>query len=212
VTTVLLADDQEMVRTGFRLILSAEDGIEVVGEAGTGVDAVTKARGLHPDVVLMDIRMPQLDGLEATRQLMADVRPPRIVVVTTFDLDEYVYGALRAGACGFLLKDAGPRLLVEAVRAAANGDALVSPSITVRLLEHLASRPAERAALPDPLSPRELDVVRAVARGRTNAEIAAELFVSLSTVKSHLANVQSKLDARNRVEIAAWAWETGHVR
>jgi DNA-binding NarL/FixJ family response regulator len=209
---VLLADDQEMVRTGFRLILSAETGMEVVGEAGTGVDAVGLARQLRPDVVLMDIRMPELDGLEATRLLMADAEPPRIVVVTTFDLDEYVYGALRAGACGFLLKDAGPRLLVEAVRAAANGDALVSPSITVRLLEHLAARPAARSALPDPLSPRELDVVRAVARGRTNAEIAAELFVSLSTVKTHLTNIQAKLTARNRVEIAAWAWENGLVR
>ncbi|TQM15709.1 response regulator [Pseudonocardia kunmingensis] len=210
---VLLADDQEMVRTGFRLILSAEGDVEVVGEAGTGVDAVTLARELRPDVVLMDIRMPQLDGLEATRALAADPEPPRIVVVTTFDLDEYVYGALRAGACGFLLKDAGPRLLVEAVRAAAAGDALVSPSVTVRLLEHLAAGPAARApALPDPLSPRELEVVRAVARGRTNAEIAAELFVSLSTVKTHLTNVQAKLSARNRVEIAAWAWEHGHVR
>jgi DNA-binding NarL/FixJ family response regulator len=211
VIRVLLADDQEMVRTGFRLILSAEDDVEVVGEAGTGVDAVARARTLRPDVVLMDIRMPELDGLEATRVLMADREPPRIVVVTTFDLDEYVYGALRVGACGFLLKDAGPRLLVEAVRAAAAGDALVSPSVTVRLLKHLAARPATRAALPDPLSPRELDVVRAVARGRTNAEIAAELFVSLSTVKTHLTNVQAKLSARNRVEIAAWAWEHGHV-
>jgi DNA-binding NarL/FixJ family response regulator len=210
---VLLADDQEMVRTGFRLILSAEPGVEVVGEAGNGVDAVTRARDLRPDVVLMDIRMPQLDGLEATRRLCADPEPPRIVVVTTFDLDEYVYGALRAGACGFLLKDAGPRLLVEAVRAAAAGDALVSPSVTVRLLEHLAARPAARTPqLPDPLSPRELEVVRAVARGRTNAEIAAELFVSLSTVKTHLTNIQTKLSARNRVEIAAWAWEHGQVR
>jgi DNA-binding NarL/FixJ family response regulator len=210
---VLLADDQEMVRTGFRLILSAEPGLEVVGEAGTGVDAVARARELRPDVVLMDIRMPQLDGLEATRALAADPEPPRIVVVTTFDLDEYVYGALRAGACGFLLKDAGPRLLVEAVRAAAAGDALVSPSVTVRLLEHIAARPVARTpVLPDPLSPRELEVVRAVARGRTNAEIAAELFVSLSTVKTHLTNIQSKLSARNRVEIAAWAWEHGQVR
>ncbi|MGI5126150.1 response regulator [Pseudonocardia sp. CA-107938] len=210
-TTVLLADDQEMVRTGFRLILSAESDLEVVGEAGTGVDAVSKARALKPDVVLMDIRMPELDGLAATRALMGDPSPPRIVVVTTFDLDEYVYGALRAGACGFLLKDAGPRLLVEAVRAAANGDALVSPSITVRLLEHLAT-PRSAPALPEPLSPRELEVVQAVARGRTNAEIAAELFVSLSTVKTHLTNVQAKLSARNRVEIAAWAWEHGIVR
>jgi DNA-binding NarL/FixJ family response regulator len=210
-TTVLLADDQEMVRTGFRLILSAESDLDVVGEAGTGADAVTKARALKPDVVLMDIRMPELDGLAATRALMGDPTPPRIVVVTTFDLDEYVYGALRAGACGFLLKDAGPRLLVEAVRAAANGDALVSPSITVRLLEHLAT-PKSAPALPEPLSPRELEVVQAVARGRTNAEIAAELFVSLSTVKTHLTNVQSKLSARNRVEIAAWAWEHGIVR
>ena len=210
---VLLADDQEMVRTGFRLILSAEPGVEVVGEAGNGVDAVTRARELRPDVVLMDIRMPQLDGLEATRVLTAAPEPPRIVVVTTFDLDEYVYGALRAGACGFLLKDAGPRLLVEAVRAAAAGDALVSPSVTVRLLEHLAASPVARTPqLLDPLSPRELDVVRAVARGRTNAEIAAELFVSLSTVKTHLTNIQAKLSARNRVEIAAWAWEHGQVR
>lgn len=208
---VLLADDQEMVRTGFRLILSAEDGIEVVGEAGNGVDAVARARALQPDVVLMDIRMPELDGLEATRQLTADAAPPRIVVVTTFDLDEYVYGALRAGACGFLLKDAGPRLLVEAVRAAAAGEALVSPAVTVRLLEHF-SEPTRPASVDGVLSPRELDVVRSVARGRTNAEIAAELFVSLSTVKTHLTNVQHKLDARNRTEIAVWAWEHGQVR
>ena len=204
---VVLADDQEMVRTGFRLILSAEDGIEVLGEAGTGDDAVALARALRPDVVLMDIRMPGTDGIEATRTLAADPSPPRIVVVTTFDLDEYVYGALRSGACGFLLKDAGPRLLVEAVRAAAAGDALVSPSITVRLLERLTEPEPARAMDPVGLSARELEVVRAVARGRTNHEIAGDLFVSLSTVKTHLGNIGSKLDARNRVEIAAWAWE-----
>ncbi|WP_224401313.1 MULTISPECIES: response regulator [Pseudonocardia] len=204
---VLLADDQEMVRTGFGLILSAEDGIEVVGEAATGTDAVAMARELRPDVVLMDVRMPGMDGITATRALSADPFPPRIVVVTTFDLDEYVYGALRSGACGFLLKTAGPRLLVEAVRAAAAGDALVSPSVTVRLLERLTEPEPARAEVRATLSPRELEVVKAVARGRTNSEIAGDLFVSLSTVKTHIANIGSKLDARNRVEIAAWAWE-----
>ena len=208
--TVALADDQEMVRTGFRLILGNEPDIEVVAEAGTGADVVARSRELRPDVVLMDIRMPELDGLEATRVLMADPEPPRIVMVTTFDHDEYVYAALRSGACGFLLKDAGPRLLVEAVRAAAAGDALVSPSITVRLLEQL-TEPRRESGRADALSVRERDVVRAVARGRTNNEIASELFVSLSTVKTHLTNIHTKLDARNRVEVAAWAWENGLV-
>ncbi|MBP2365470.1 response regulator [Pseudonocardia parietis] len=205
--SVVLADDQEMVRTGFRLILSAEEGIEVLGEAGTGEEAVARSRELRPDVVLMDIRMPGMDGIEATRTLAAGPAPPRIVVVTTFDLDEYVYGALRSGACGFLLKDAGPRLLVEAVRAAAAGDAMVSPSVTVRLLERLTAPEPPRPAAREALSPRELEVVRAVARGRTNQEISGDLFVSLSTVKTHIGNIGSKLDARNRVEIAAWAWE-----
>ncbi|MGH3785410.1 MAG: response regulator [Pseudonocardiaceae bacterium] len=208
--SVLLADDQEMVRTGFRHILSAEPDITVVGEAATGVEAVRLARELRPDVVLMDIRMPELDGLEATRQLAGPraTDPLRVVVVTTFDLDEYVYGALRGGACGFLLKDAGPRLLIEAVRAAAAGDALVSPSVTVRLLQRM-TRSVSSRKLVDQLSARELEVVRAVAGGRTNAEIAAELFVSLSTVKSHVASAAHKLNARNRVEIAAWVWEAG---
>ncbi|TCK20085.1 response regulator [Pseudonocardia endophytica] len=208
--TVALADDQEMVRTGFRLILGNEPDIEVVAESGTGTDVVARSRELRPDVVLMDIRMPGMDGLKATRALMAAPEPPRVVMVTTFDHDEYVYDALRSGACGFLLKDAGPRLLVEAVRAAAAGDALVSPSITVRLLERLTS-PRRVAPGADPLSAREREVVRAVARGRTNGEIAAELFVSLSTVKTHLTNIHTKLDARNRVEVAAWAWENGLV-
>jgi DNA-binding NarL/FixJ family response regulator len=208
---VLIADDQEMVRTGFRMIVDSQPDMEVVGEAADGAEAVAAARRLRPDVCLFDIRMPKMDGLEATRLVagpeVAD--PPRVVIVTTFDMDEYVYGALRGGAVGFLLKDSGPALLVEAVRAAANGEALVSPSITVRLLEHLARPPAAPAPPREQLTERELDVVRLVARGRTNEEIAGELFVSLSTVKTHLGSVQRKLGARNRVEVAAWAWESG---
>ncbi|MFI6805140.1 response regulator [Streptomyces luteogriseus] len=223
---VLIADDQDMVRTGFRFFLDAQPDITVVAEARDGEEAVALARRERPDVCLLDIRMPKLDGLEATRLLagpqVAD--PLRVVVVTTFDLDEYVYGALRGGACGFLLKDSGPTLLAEAVRAAAAGDSLVSPSVTVRLLKHLtAATPAETtprpappapyaAPLREPLTERELDVVRLVALGRTNAEIAAELYVSLSTVKTHLSSVQLKLAARNRVEIAAWAWQHGYAR
>lgn len=210
---VLIADDQAMIRGGLRLILEDEPGIEVVAEASDGVEAIEAARRLRPDVCLVDIRMPRLDGIEVTRALagpgVAD--PLRVVVVTTFDLDEYVYGALRGGAVGFVLKGAGPRLLVEAVRAAVAGEALVSPSVTIRLLRHLAeSAPPSPSA--SPLSDRELEVVRAVARGRTNQEVAAELFISLSTVKGHMASVQAKLGLRNRVEIVAWAWENGVVK
>ena len=205
---VLIADDQAMIRSGLRLILEDQPDIRVIAEASDGVDAIEKARRLRPDVCLVGIRMPRLDGIEVTRALAGpEVRQPiRVIVVTTFDLDEYVYGALRGGAAGFILKDAGPTLLVEAVRAAHNGDALVSPSITVRLLQHLTATSPSRPT-PLPLTDREIEVVRAVARGRTNQEIAAELFISLSTVKSHLSTVQTKLSLRNRVEIAAWAWE-----
>ncbi len=209
---VLIADDQELVRTGFRMILDAQPDIEVVATVADGAAAVAEARRLRPDVCLLDIRMPKLDGIEVTRLLAGPGVPDplRVVIVTTFDLDDYVYGALRAGACGFLLKDSGPALLIEAVRAAAAGDALVSPSVTVRLLAHLA-RPRQPVSPPESLTDRELDVVRLVARGRTNQEVAAELFVSLSTVKTHMASVQTKLGLRNRVEVAAWAWESGVV-
>jgi DNA-binding NarL/FixJ family response regulator len=210
---VLIADDQEMVRTGFRMILDAQDDIEVVADVADGISAVGKARELRPDVCLLDIRMPGLDGLEVTRQLAGpDVTDPlKVVVVTTFDLDEYVHAALRNGASGFLLKDAGPALLIEAVRAAERGDALVSPQVTVRLLKHFDGGSVKRNVAPpnEPLTARELDVVKAAARGLTNTEIGTELFLSLSTVKTHLASVQGKINARNRVEIAAWAWQSG---
>jgi DNA-binding NarL/FixJ family response regulator len=215
VIRVLIADDQEMVRMGFRMILDSHDDIEVVADVADGVSAVSKARELRPDVCLLDIRMPGLDGLEVTRQLAGpDVTDPlKVVVVTTFDLDEYVHTALRNGASGFLLKDAGPALLIEAVRAADRGDALVSPQITVRLLKHFDGSSVKPRAKPpsEPLTARELDVVKAVASGLTNTEIGAELFMSLSTVKTHLASVQGKIGARNRVETAAWAWRSGVV-
>ena len=206
---VLIADDQAMIRGGLKLILEDQPDITVIAEASDGVDAIAQARRLRPDVCLVDIRMPRLDGIEVTRALAGPgvPNPMRVIVVTTFDLDEYVYGALRGGAAGFILKDAGPALLVEAVRAAHNGDALVSPSITVRLLRHLTTPVREPDKSLPALSEREIEVVREIARGRTNLEIGAELFISLSTVKSHVSTIQTKLGLRNRTEIAVWAWE-----
>jgi DNA-binding NarL/FixJ family response regulator len=214
--TVVVADDQAIVRTGLTMILNAQPDIEVVGEAGDGREAVELARRLRPDVCLFDIRMPGIDGIEATRRLagptVAD--PMAVVVITTFDLDEYVYAALRAGARGFLLKDAGPALLSQAVHAAANGDALIAPSVTTRLLRAFADTgPSAAPAQPiEPLTDREEQVLALLAVGRTNSEIAEELFISLSTVKTHIASLMAKLGARNRVEVAMWAYETKRVR
>jgi len=214
---VVIADDQHLIRAGLTTILNAQPDIDVVGEAANGRDAVTLARQLRPDVCIFDIRMPEMDGIEATRRLAGpDVNDPiAVVIITTFDLDEYVHGALKAGARGFLLKDAGPALLVQAVHAAANGDALIAPSVTVRLLAKFAeSRTTSSHPIQpiEPLTGREEEVLLTVARGRTNVEIAAEFHISLSTAKTHVASLMSKLGARNRVEIAMWAYETGRVR
>lgn len=211
---VLIADDQPIVRSGLTMLLDAQPDIEVVGAAADGREAVRLARQLRPDVGLFDVRMPVMDGIEATRQLAGpDVENPLpIVVITTFDLDEYVHGALKAGARGFLLKDAGPDLLTQAIHAAAEGDALIAPSVTVRLLSTFATSGAGAARQPlEPLTAREEEVLVTVARGRTNDEIASELFITTSTVKAHLASLMRKLGARNRVEVAMWAHETGRV-
>ncbi len=213
---VLIADDQDLVRTGFRLILEASDGISVVGEAANGREAVTKALELRPDVCLFDIRMPELDGIEATRQIAGPdvVQPLKVVIITTFDLDDYVYGALQAGAIGFLLKNAGPDLLLEAIKAAHDGESLISPTITTRLLAQITAPPSSSDMVEPPggeLTQRESEVLAEVARGLTNAEIAESLHISLSTAKAHVAHLMAKLNARNRVELVIWAYETGRV-
>lgn len=211
---VLIADDQDIVRTGLTMLLNAQPDIEVVGAAADGRQAVSLARQLRPDVCLFDIRMPLMDGIEATRELAGPdvIDPLPIVVITTFDLDEYVHGALQAGARGFLLKDAGPALLTQAIHAAADGDALIAPSVTVRLLAAFAGSQKGPSAQPmEPLTSREEQVILTVAQGRTNSEIAADLYISPSTVKSHLASLMRKLGARNRVELAMWAHETGRT-
>jgi DNA-binding NarL/FixJ family response regulator len=213
---LLIVDDQELVRTGFRLFLETQEGFEVVGEAGDGREAIERAKELRPDVVLMDVRMPGMDGVEATARLTAVgiEPPPRVLVLTTFDLDEYVFGALRAGAAGFLLKDGPRERLVEAIRVIYGGEALLSPSITRRLIEDFAARtePLEppTAAL-DEITPREREVLILVARGLSNGEIAERLVVTEATVKSHVGSILMKLDLRDRVQAVVFAYEHGIV-
>jgi DNA-binding NarL/FixJ family response regulator len=213
---VLIVDDQALVRTGFRMILEAESDIEVVGEAGDGAEAVTEAERLKPDVILMDVRMPELNGIEATRRLLANgATETKVVMLTTFDMDEYVYDALRAGASGFLLKDVPPEQLIDGIRAVGNGDALLAPSITRRLIEEFVRSGPARTGPPAglaELTARELEVLHAIARGLSNAEIAKELFVSETTVKTHVAHVLMKLDLRDRVQAVVLAYESGLVQ
>jgi DNA-binding NarL/FixJ family response regulator len=211
---VLLADDERLVRAGFRMILKAEPDIEVAGEAGDGREAIAKAERLAPDVVLMDIRMPGVDGIEATRRITARENTPRVLVLTTFDLDEYVFEALRAGASAFLLKDAPEHQLLAAIRVVADGGSLFAPTVTRRLVEQFSQRASTTAAAPalEELTTRELEVLQLVARGLTNAEIAAELVVSEHTTKSHVATILRKLELRNRVQAVVLAYESGLVR
>jgi len=213
VIRVLIADDQALVRTGFRLILSGEPGIEVVGEARDGAEAATLAAELAPDVVLMDVRMPDVDGIEATRRIVVDETSPRVLVLTTFDLDDIVYDALRAGASGFLLKDAPEERLLTAIQVVAEGGSLFAPSVTRRLIEEFSRRaPAAPPPALDELTVRELEVLRLLAQGLSNAEIAARLFVSEHTVKTHVARILQKLDLRDRTQAVVLAYESGVVR
>ena len=216
---VVIADDQKLVRAGFSMILGAQPDIEVVGEADDGAEAIRVARAARPDVVLMDVRMPELDGLAATRELLSKGpegrHVPKILILTTFDVDDYVYEALAAGASGFLLKDTPPEELVEAVRAVAAGDSLLAPTVTTRLIEHFVSSRARREQPPDgmdELTPRELEVFRLIARGLSNAEIASELVLSDATVKTHVARILLKLGLRDRVQVVVAAYESGLVR
>jgi DNA-binding NarL/FixJ family response regulator len=211
---VLIADDQELVRTGFRVILNAEPDVEVVGEAGDGHETIDAVAALHPDVVLMDIRMPNLDGIEATRRIAAKDRAPRVLILTTFDLDQYVYEALRAGASGFLLKDAAADELIHALHVVAAGEALLAPSVTRRLIADYARRPpmrAQPAALSE-LTARELEVLRLLARGLSNADIARALVVSDATIKTHTARIFSKLGLHDRAQAVVLAYESGLVQ
>jgi len=216
VIRVLIVDDQSLVRAGFRMILESEEGVEVVGEAADGEEALTAVAELEPDVILMDVRMPNVDGLEATRRLLeGKVEGPRVLILTTFDLDEYVYEALRVGASGFLLKDTPPEQLVEAIRVVSNGDALLSPVITRRVIEEFVRRPPASVRTPPPeleeLTTRELEMLRYVARGLSNAEIAKEAYVSETTVKTHMAHILMKLHLRDRVQAVVFAYENGVV-
>jgi DNA-binding NarL/FixJ family response regulator len=213
--SVLIADDQGLVRAGFRKLLESEQGLRVVADAADGLEAVALARRLQPDIVLMDIRMPRLDGLEATRRLLHGPTRTRVVMLTTFDLDEYVFDALTAGASGFLLKDAPPEQLLAAIQVVAGGDALLAPSITRRLIEEFVRRPPPRSGPPSRLAgltARELEVLKLLARGLSNAEIAAELILGEATVKTHVGNLLTKLNLRDRVQAVVLAYESGLVQ
>jgi DNA-binding NarL/FixJ family response regulator len=213
---VLLVDDQELVRTGFRMVLDAQEGIEVAGEASDGRAALEVLRSTSADVVLMDVRMPKMDGIEATRHICATPDGPKVIILTTFDLDEYAFSALKAGAAGFLLKDAGPEQLIEAIHAVSSGDAVVAPSTTRRLIDrfvqHIPDEAAQQDTALDTLTAREGEVLKLVARGMSNGEIAGRLYVSEATVKTHVGRILSKLGLRDRVQAVVFAYETGLIR
>jgi DNA-binding NarL/FixJ family response regulator len=215
-TKILIADDQAMVRAGFRMILEMQEDMEVVGEASNGTETIAAVKKLKPDIVLMDIQMPGMDGLEATRQIIAmhDEAPTRVLILTTFERDDYIFEALRTGACGFLLKNATPEDLVAGIRVVAEGNALLAPSVTRRVIAKFAQKPKPRdyTELVNRLTTREIDILKSIARGRTNAEIAQELFIGEATVRTHVSNLLSKLDLRDRVQIVAFAYESGIVQ